>query len=327
MTDPATYPTLTAELLKFTTPIDAKHWRVEKLIDDVWRIQSHSFSHTTGGSRRKYFDISDGTLTLETFQARWGDGVYRINWCSHTQRVASTSRPFFVAPADPNAIAEAPSVVRGSPSPSAHEQGNGARSNGGAVFLPGTPTAQKSPPLSPTPYPEFVGTRDASPLELYLAIREQCLTELEMHRAYEERRSKEHRAEMELRMLQITKDAEVRIAEAQARASFDRDRVHEQGTEVTQLRALLLQAAKSENRDELDPNMLEALDEMSARLDAIDDEEEPNVMAQMIGGIIQKFIPVLTHALANKLEVPGAVLEGASTMADTIAEVTGGEGS
>lgn len=294
----AAEPLVTTEILRWSIPTTAKQWFAERLEGKDWRAMAWKAADAAGPAR-KYFDLDE--LSVEVIAERWGAGTFRIHWCGLRGRLKFAGEPFAVhAPAG---TAEAARLERQAPH-------NGA-SNGAAAparqpdpaQLMGLPVATGAPPLVATDYPTFVRTRDASPMETFMSMHMLTMRMLAEQREHDDRRSREFMRMLDLRERQIDRDADVRIADAQARAATDREHAASLDAQLAEVREALLDARTAPDV----PDELRArLDEFGERFDELaaanagEDDDEPGIGGQIVMSLVADLVPLLKDVVRAK---------------------------
>jgi hypothetical protein len=312
-------PTITNEILRWSIPPNVSQWAISRKEGETWRDCHHRQPHV-GGNGRKFFDIEE--LSLATLQEFWGPGIYRIVWAGSERKLKKGLSPFRVpvpgGDADKKAqAAVAPPAPAPPPPPSSPRRRSNGNGGGGASlpFMPAPvvgPTNVGSPPLAATDVARYFGARDQSPIELFMMMNHVTQQMLNDHREAEARRSAEFREMIDLRRTMIDRDAEVRIAESQARAEADRERASQLGEELRAAREQLLEVAQAANDEGVSPELQAVLDDLQTRLEAVDqgdDEDEPGAVGQVVMQVVSELVPLAKDALAAKLNKPQANFE------------------
>lgn len=322
----------TTEALELATPTGQKQWSVERKAlgtdsrDPKWdrMVYRDGRARTNGRAPLlRHFPIAD--LSIETIAARWGPGCYRVIWSNGPGKRPSGKTGEFLVPDDD---VDDESAVAPSPPPSPSSSAERPNGNGHARrWLPGEPTALQSPPLGVTAYPTYVSTRDASPLEVFMAMQTLWEKQAAEFRAHEERRSREFQQMMDLRLEIIRADKEVAIAEANARSARDTEHAKRLHDELGEMRDLVREAESAQQGGH-DEDLRAALEQIEIALanlipgeDEEDEESAATALASVAGSIVQQFGPPLAQALSARLA--GAASDAGAIPASYTASVKG----
>lgn len=304
-------------MLKFAIPRDAKKWSIERQEGHDWRVMYWKPRHAAG-SGVKYFEPDE--LSTETIRERWGgEHTYRIRWLGSRGKLRFTCDPFKLAPA---AVAPAAATAPASP-PVEKEEEHPPQGPIDPSLIAG-PSGEK-PPILATTYDRHVVTRDGSPMELFqttMGSLLQLMAHLEQrsaaqhqqqseaddrrhreHMEAERQRHAEHMRVMELRFAALDKDAEVRIAEAHARAAADRDYSEQLRGELHEMRGQMDEARSVEMPEEalaLFDDVSAKLEDLENKLNAAEEGDNPSAGAQIVGVLLQRLGPLVEQAIAAK---------------------------
>lgn len=263
------------------------------------------------GPKRKYFDIGD--LSIETIDARWGEAVYRVNWCGKRDRLKWTGESFRVMAGGGAGRVRNATETTSTPAQAQPNGGTKGGANGAVTAAQAMgPTAQHAPPLVATDVQSFYHARAYDPMALLLTVKELVKGDLQVMMAHEERRAREHQSFMALRETSINRDADVRIAEAQSRAQTEIERNQQFRDELSTVREALTEAQQAS--DQMSPAVREVIDQLSDQLEVIaagqEDEEveEEGLATQAAVTLFEALVPELKAFIAKKVQAMGTTV-------------------
>lgn len=331
---------ITTAELHFACPDKAKLWGIQRQQDGGGWKRAHApkVDGSAPGPGKCLFELSD--LGIETIETWWGGGTYRVLWMSQPgrPRIGQTP-PFDVVLSRAPRGAEPPAPPRNGASQTP-EQAPPAEDSLGTRAPPVAltqhdarhrlATSQGAPPLEQIDPARWIAARDMSPVETFMAMQMAAREQWQMmqqesmrlladHRESEERRSREWLAQLDLQRVRIEADAQIRIAEHQARAQHDSERAGAVADELSAMRELVNEAMTGARAGESDA-VAAALAELRERFDEMNAEDEDGdqgpamgATAVIISSLIEHLAPIAQQIATAKLQgVAGQLVDGAA---------------